>query len=150
MLYKIQTITTNGLKVPVIQGHDGSKVTAFKDFRDNLLLDLEKRIYNNLKVEYDLKLFDIHDLAKGLYRSKGLKKMIQIISNDFEFSIWLRLVDLEYTKHDYFPRNNEFTFNYPKVDIMTQSFVPAGGENYIGTSSDTDLPYLPWEMLDLL
>ena len=36
--------------VDVIQGHDGSKVTAFKDFRDNLLLDLEKRIYNNLKV----------------------------------------------------------------------------------------------------
>ena len=61
---------------PVIQGHDGSKVTAFKDFRDNLLLDLEKRIYNNLKVEYDSKLFDIHDLAKGLYRNQGIKKMI--------------------------------------------------------------------------
>ena len=74
MLYKIQTTTTNGLKALVIQGPDGSKVTAYKDFRDNLLLDLEKRIYNNLKVEYDPKLFDIHELAKGLYRSKGLKK----------------------------------------------------------------------------
>ena len=47
---------------------------------------------------------------------------------------WLRLVDLEYTKHDYFARNNEFTFNYPKVDIITQNFVRVGGENYIGMS----------------
>ena len=108
---------------PVIQGHDGSKVTAFKDFRDNLLLDLEKRIYNNLKVEYDSKLFDIHDLAKGLYRSQGIEKNDLDNSMISEFSSWLRLVDLEYTKHDYFQRSNEFTFNYSKVDIMIQSFV---------------------------
>ena len=44
----------------VIQGHDGSIVAAFKDYRDDLLLELEKRIYNNLKVEYDSKKFDVY------------------------------------------------------------------------------------------
>ena len=38
---------------PVLQGHDGSLWRCFGDFRDNLLLDIEKRIYNNLKLPYD-------------------------------------------------------------------------------------------------
>ena len=37
----------------VIQGHDGSIVVAYDDYRDELLMELEKRIYNNIKTEYD-------------------------------------------------------------------------------------------------
>ena len=37
----------------VVQGHDGSIIVAYEDYRDNLLIELEKRIYNNLKVKYD-------------------------------------------------------------------------------------------------
>ena len=37
--------------VYMIQGHDGSKTIAFGDFRDQLLLEFETRIYNNLKVK---------------------------------------------------------------------------------------------------
>ena len=97
---------------PVIQGHDGSKVTAYKDYRDNLLLDLERRIYNNLKVQYDPTVFDIHEISKGLYRNNGIKKTDLDNSMISEFLSWLRLVDLEYTKHNYFNRQNQFTFNY--------------------------------------
>ena len=35
----------------VIQGHDGSITPAFGDFRDDLLLEFEKRIYNNIKID---------------------------------------------------------------------------------------------------
>jgi hypothetical protein len=35
----------------VIQGHDGSKTIAFGDFRDDLLLEFETRIFNNLKIK---------------------------------------------------------------------------------------------------
>ena len=45
----------------IIIGHDGSSTIAFNDYRDNLLLDLEKRIYNNIKIEYDTDKLDIHD-----------------------------------------------------------------------------------------
>ncbi len=34
----------------VIQGHDGSLTVGFMDYRDDLLLELVKRIYNNIKV----------------------------------------------------------------------------------------------------
>ena len=33
-----------------IQGHDGSRFVAFNDYRDDLLLELEKRIFNNIKI----------------------------------------------------------------------------------------------------
>ena len=36
----------------VIQGHDGSKSIAFDDYRDNIILEMEKRIYNNISVEF--------------------------------------------------------------------------------------------------
>ena len=49
-----------------------------------------------------------------------------------EFSSWLRLVDLEYTKHDYWLEIMNLFLIMDKVDIMIQSFVPVGGENYIG------------------
>ena len=32
----------------VIVKHDGSKIKAYGDYRDDLILELEKRIFNNL------------------------------------------------------------------------------------------------------
>jgi hypothetical protein len=43
----------------MIQGHDGSQILAYGDYRDALILELEKRIYNNIKVEYDPTIFDV-------------------------------------------------------------------------------------------
>jgi hypothetical protein len=51
----------------VIQGHDGSITAAFDDFRDDLLLELELRIYNNIKQEYDSAVFDIDQILAGYY-----------------------------------------------------------------------------------
>jgi hypothetical protein len=50
----------------VIRGHDGSITLAYGDFRDDLLLDIEKRIYNNIKVKYDTELFDIFDYVPSV------------------------------------------------------------------------------------
>ena len=36
--------------VDVIQGHDGSIIKAYGDYRDSPILELEKRIYNNIKI----------------------------------------------------------------------------------------------------
>ena len=47
MKYSDTTLVT---PVNVIQGHDGSITVAYNDFRDDLILELEKRIYNNIKV----------------------------------------------------------------------------------------------------
>ena len=45
--------------VAFIRGHDGSYVKAYKDFRDELLLELETRIFNNIKADYSTDRLDI-------------------------------------------------------------------------------------------
>ena len=35
----------------VIQGHDGSITIAFNDFRDDIILEYEKRVYNNIHID---------------------------------------------------------------------------------------------------
>ena len=38
----------------VLQGHDGSIMTCYGDYRDNMMLDYELRVFNNLKVNNQL------------------------------------------------------------------------------------------------
>ena len=40
----------------VIQGHDGSIMPAYGDYRDDVILEFEKRIYNNIKAQYNAEL----------------------------------------------------------------------------------------------
>jgi len=49
---RIELDTTYTIPTNVIIGHDGSKTVAFNDYRDQLLLELEKRIYNLLHDRY--------------------------------------------------------------------------------------------------
>ena len=66
---------------PMIQGHDGSLWRCFGDFRDNLLLDLEKRIYNNLKQQYNENILDIADFIPFRIDPTGFTRK-QIQNND--------------------------------------------------------------------
>ena len=52
----------------VIQGHDGSIVLAYNDYRDDLILELEKRIFNNIKVKYNTDIFDISKIIPSYNR----------------------------------------------------------------------------------
>ena len=132
----------------IIQGHDGSKVVAYKDFRDNLLLELERRIYNNLKVSYDTSVFDINDFQSGLDRDTGIPKSDQDNAMISEFLSWQRLVDMEYSKNTYFNRQNRFTFNYGKTNYANNTTLPGWWRQAYMYAFDTDRPHThPWEML---
>ena len=50
-----------------------------------LLLELEKRIYNNVKNRYNSDLFDIYSFIPGRYRNTGIEynEINNIIINDF-------------------------------------------------------------------
>ncbi len=54
---------TYSTSINVIQGHDGSITPAFGDYRDQLLLELELRIYNNIKI--DFKFNELIDFLPG-------------------------------------------------------------------------------------
>lgn len=140
--------TTYQTPTKVIQGHDGSITVAFNDFRDDLILDLETRIYNNIKVSYDPELFDIHNFVSGFYRNTGLS--VTDLNNVLrqEFLRWTSFIKEDYTKHTFFDRNNPFTFNYNKFSDSKGNLLKGFWRGIFRDFYDTDRPHThPWEML---
>jgi len=90
----------------VIQGHDGSITAAYGDFRDDLILELEYRIYNNIKQEYNPEIFDIDSILGGYY-GVGLytKPQLDNIINQ-EFLKWIQNTNINYTLNTYFDSEN--------------------------------------------
>ncbi len=133
----------------VIQGHDGSLTFAYGDYRDDLLLELELRIYNNIKKQYDESIFDIDSVISGYYRSGDftLKEQNEIVSQ--EFLKWIQGTNINYTLNSYFVENESFTYTYSNMTDPTQT------RNLLGywrgvykEFYDTDRPHrCPWEML---
>jgi hypothetical protein len=132
----------------VIQGHDGSKVVAFNDYRDDLILELEKRIFNNIKVAYDTNFFDIHNLIGSDARNTSVSKrqIDKVLLADF--LQWSKLIDQDYTLHNFFERSNSFTFNYAGSTNAANTNVPGFWREIYQQAYDTDRPHThPWEML---
>jgi len=133
----------------VIQGHDGSIMTAYNDYRDNIILEFEKRIYNNIKAQYRAELFDINLVLPGAFRNSDytIDEINQIIQRDF--IKWSNYYGIDPTKNNSFDEADPFTWNY------TGSYNTNLNQNLIGSWRavykyfyDTDRPHTnPWEML---
>ena len=138
--------------VAFIRGHDGSYVKAYKDFRDELLLELEKRIFNNIKAKYSTDRLDVNTFIGGEFRTNEFTKVEVDNTLLGDFQKWLQenLNNQTYTNNTFYNRNNNWTFNY------SDTTSPNGIENagfwrgvYI-RAFDTDRPHShPWEMLGL-
>jgi len=141
--------TTYQTPTKVIQGHDGSIVVAFDDYRDDLILELEKRIFNNIKIKYDPTVFNLFDYIEGYYRASRLKKVDLDNTLRQDFLKWSRNIVGDYIKQDYYDVNNSFTYNY-KNSTAPDELTPLLGF-WRGTYKyfyDTDRPHThPWEML---
>jgi hypothetical protein len=133
----------------VIQCHDGSIVFAYNDYRDDLILELEKRIYNNIKQDYKPDILDIYDFLPGEYRETGFdKKSIDksLISDFIEWSVVAG--DPDYTTTDFYERTNGFTFNYSSMISPNGSTLSGFWRAVYKQAYDTDRPHThPWEML---
>ena len=134
--------------INVIQGHDGSITPAFDDFRDYLLLELETRIFNNIKIYYDRTLFDYDDIIPGRYRTNYFSQdeFNNIISK--EFLNWASRNSVKYTKNNY-DYNILFTWNFSDTtDTETGEQLPGFWRTIYRYYYDTDRPHThPWEML---
>ena len=146
---KIYTDNTPIVPVTVIEGHDGSKFVGFNDFRDKLLLELELRIYNNIKISYDVTLLDIHKFVPGLNRKTTFTRQELNYSMTADFIQWNQLVDGDYVNNSYFDRNNAFTFNYSSsIYNNVPENMPGHWRQAFMYAFDTDRPHTnPWEML---
>jgi hypothetical protein len=150
-LFKPEIYVDNSYITPttVIRGHDGSITVAFRDVRDQVLLEFETRIFNNIKIVSPIPL-SFADVVPGQFRTTEytLAEVNQILGTDF--LSWVGWNKLDYTTQTYLP-NNPFTYNY------SQSSNRLNGEPLLGAWRgiynyfyDTYTPNTtPWEMLGI-
>lgn len=141
--------TTYITPTTVIQGHDGSITIAYNDYRDNIILELEKRIYNNIKSQYRPALLDINSAIPGAFRSAKYTagEVNTLLMQDFVK--WAGQYSIDYVNHSTFSKDNSFTWN------LTDSSTSFNDSKLIGSWRsvykyfyDTDRPHShPWEML---
>jgi hypothetical protein len=145
---KIYLDTTLLIPRTMIQGHDGSLILAYGDYRDAIILELEKRIFNNIKVDYDADIFDITDIIPSYLKSTdySLAEYNQVLAPTFYK--WSSLVDQDYTKNISYSSNNPFTYNYEGMSSPSGTSVPGYWRGIYKYFYDTDRPNIcPWEML---
>ena len=145
-LYVDDTYTT---ATNVIQGHDGSIMVAFNDYRDNIVLELEKRIYNNIKAEYRKELFDINSVMPGAFRTNKytLNEVNEILETDL--ARWAGQYGVDYTINDFIDLSYPKTWNFTKAyNTVTNTIVSGSIRAAYKYFYDTDRPHTcPWEML---
>ena len=143
------TDTTYIEDTAVIRKHDGSIIKAYGDERDSLILELEKRIYNNIKVAYDSTLLDINDVMPSAFTSTDytLKEINDIMGPDFYN--WAGRNNVQYINNTVFTEGSPFTYNYARSKgRLTNENLPGHWRAIYKYFYDTDAPHVrPWEML---
>ena len=135
--------------ISVIKGHDGSITKTYGDFRDELILELEKRIFNNIKISYDPTVFDINDFVDTYSSPTEFTDNIVNTSLIVDFNQWLENAgSIDYSEHTFFNNLDGFTYNYgTSVDPNGRpllGFWRGIYKKYFGT----DRPHLePWVCL---
>jgi hypothetical protein len=132
-------------------GHDGSITVAYGDYRDAIILELEKRIYNNIKAKYDPALFDINSVMAGAFRTIDYSKDEVDQMLEGEFVRWAIKYGIDYVTNNTFDPDNSKTWNF------FETSVPVLGTTFSGSFRSlllwlygTDKPHLaPWEMLGI-
>jgi hypothetical protein len=134
----------------VIQGHDGSITVAFGDIRDEVLLEFEKRIYNNIKLDNNPIPLQASDVIPGFFRTTDYTQaeITNILGESF--LSWVGWNKLDYKAQDYFA-SNPFTYNYSSAGdkINNQPLLGAWRGIYRNFYDTTSPNTTPWEMLGL-
>lgn len=131
----------------VIQGHDGSITIAYGDYRDNLILELEKRIFNNIKVKYDPTLFNLDSVRPSYYNKNSLAFDEVNKSLLADFVHWAANTSYDYTTQE-FIRDNRFTYNYRSSFNDQNVSLPGFWREIYKYYYNTDRPHThPWEVL---
>ena len=141
-----------------IVGHDGSynklygdydeTAQRLVDFRDQVLLEFEKRIYNNLKINNAIPIKE-YEVLPGFFRDTGYSysEILQIYSESF--LNWVGQNRIDY-KTQHYMANDQFTYNYRnsgnKIDRapIEQGYWRGVYEYFYDTSSPETTP---WEMI---
>jgi len=137
--------------INVVRGHDGSITPAFNDFRDDYLLELELRIYNNIKTGNEVDTFNLVDTVPGRFRTTGysLSEWNQLLTTNF--LKWVGSNNVDYTTNKWFDANNPWTWNYGQIaDSVDGSPLQGSWRAIYNYWYDTDEPHRsPWKMVGI-
>ena len=135
----------------VIEGHDGSIWIGWDDIRDNVVLEFEKRVYNNIKTTYNNTLFDFSEIQPGYFRSTlaEFTETNNIVRS--YFGEWSQRNKIRVQLNNTVDANNPFTWNYRNsVYKIDGSRIPGAWRGIYKWFYDTDTPHAtPWKMLGL-
>ena len=148
--FKPEIVTDDTYITPtqVIVGHDGSRTPAFGDFRDNYLLELELRIYNNIKATYSENLLSIYDSKPGKFRTDDYNLETYNRLAGRSFLNWAGQNKVNYTDNTTYDSENTFTFNYGLAKYSDGTTLPGSWRSCYEYFYDTQRPHTnPWEML---
>ena len=138
--------------VTFIKGHDGSYIKAYKDFRDELLLEFEKRIFNNIKAEYSTDRLDVNEFIGGEFRTNEFSKteIDNTLLNNFQKWVRENLNNVTYTNNTFYDRTNNWTFNYSDTKSPNGNINPGFWRGVYIRAFDTDRPHShPWECIGI-
>ena len=146
-LPEIVTDTTYTTAHTVIVGHDGSRTMSYGDSRDDILLEFEKRIYNNLKVNIAPPMH-WYDVIPGKFRTTDYttEECINLLAPSFLDWVSQNRIDF---KAQTYSASEKKTWNYSSATNRVDDSLLLGHTrgNHI-LFYDTDDPgSRPWEML---
>lgn len=142
--------------VRMIRGHDGSLTPAWPgdDDRNSILLDVETRIYNNIKKYHSLASAQLRrkfDPLPGAFRNTLEDFVTGTAILNRSFGQWILKGSLDYTVNTGFTRSDQWTWNYRDQRDRWNNIIPVG--HWQGLYSyyfDCQSPNTsPWEMLGL-
>ena len=149
--FKPESVTDNTYRTSktVIVGHDGSRTIAYGDYRDDLLLELEKRIYNNCKTTYDSSLLKTADVVPSGFKTTDytIQEVDSVLSLDFY--AWAGKNGVDWQNNTTYNASDAFTWNYNLTrDAVNGNLLPGYWRGIFKLFYDTDRPHThPWEML---
>ena len=141
------TDTSYQVDLDVIRCHDGSYVPRQNEKIDNIILDLEKIIYNNIKAEYRTADFnDEYCFTKTIRPSHYNKsdynwyEVNDLLENNF--NKWARATGVDWRNNGTIDTANEFTWNY-SLGYTTPGHWRGIFDHYYDTQTPNTTP---WEM----
>lgn len=152
-----ETVDSTGNTVWFIRGHDGSLFRTYgnytvgdvvSDYRDNIILEFEKRVYNNIKISYDKTIIDIFSVIPGASRPTRytVDEVNEVLQKEYQY--WLGTYNVDGIKNEIFDEGNYKTWNYKNSVDVNGNIVSGTWKKIFTYFYDTDRPDIrPWEML---
>ena len=138
--------------VNCIIGHDISRMTIYNDYRDNIILEFEKRVYNNIKVKNDNDIFNTFTAQPGAFRSKNytLEDLNRLLET--EFSKWAGQYNIDTSSNTGYRGTNYRTWNHiNSVDRIFNEPKTGSWKALFRYFYDSFQPNnLPWQMLGFI